>query len=1066
MNQNEDIAEKAYALVSEQLHAWGEDKDTEMYEEEDVEFDEEDEDDFDDQYSNDEEGYDYDDAMEQPGRESFDNSYASPDRSLLLRRRSSSGAYSRDGSVMSYDGSVESHESSSPFKFTVFHPLSSSNNAQKDNADLLEYHEILFAFLAQKDNLATQTQLDMANLSVTENDDDVRMDVEEQLQQGHLSIDLNYLKSLSRLCKNNVRDHSTVATSTSTSNQVHSSTRQMQLWQLIHLLRKQDGLTNASKNTNNDSFLLSTPNNPTKLKMPISSKDMYLSPPRILQKLLKTNFQFQRRYLLLRWISTFLLSNHQPIYLPPKSRDTMWPVSLHSKQFDMDPDAPLRNSSQQQDGAILPGTDEGDEIDFLKALLRLYQTNQFSKAIQLCDEVGQPWRASTFLGGLLTQYLQDDLNDTLKEQKDDDTDDLEKDDIQNNETNNDPTQKWNPHYFLWKNQCSKLAQQALTFSKESRTKEPPAVLYESALYSILSGDFGSAITNPLLRTWEDSVYIHFHALVHRMMDETLIQHCNLQRTVGKRFPFKGYSTSKKIETDLINRTLTASNMTEEIIFNSLSTSMYDDIRKESLDNLRVLTSCFIIGKNAVIDFIKDYVADVKSNSVEDSQKQTTSTVSSSNNEVLEYLPTILHLVLFLDNIMDSSDDIHEAAQVLLLEYMHTHLFPVSSLWKCVALYTSLISDENTQIVEYKNFLKSVKKKDIRKNMMERARSLLPARMDLNVVKMLLDETYVALSSDEMNQISLKDMKTRMNMIQWALFYPEHRFDAIWYANILLRQLLLEVQGSEGRYLNLAQEFLKSHFPRDSIKVVQKYYSNDEMFIEMDEEEVDLLMQDIHYVIEEHEGLCLYVNANSAYERWRLSLIQSISEIKNVVSSTSLPTYLQKGKRNKLNAAELEIAQQMKRREISRKVKTATHVVIEAAYNVEILLEKILKYPGGWLKRTDVEDENHREEMDELRKACLPRTASLWRKLCTDMGDFMESIALSSEGKSLFKDEERKDIFQCQYWYRKCMSIATVIAKEEYHIHKTFSNEELKEFLLSMRETNLKLLKVDYEADAV
>ena len=540
------------------------------------------------------------------------------------------------------------------------------------------------------------------------------------------------------------------------------------------------------------------------------------------------------------------------------------------------------------------------------------------------------------------------------------------------------------------------------------------------------------------------------------MDETLIQHCNLQRNVGKRFPFKGYTTSKKIESKVMDRTKNASTLTEESIFESIANSSYETIRKESGDTLRVLTSSFIIGKEAVIQFVQGYVEDLKH--LEEELKASSlsqSQLFSSVSEILQYLPFIVHLVIYLDDVLQSSQAIHQAAQVLILKYMQTFLQPTPSLWRCMALYTSLISDEKVQMEKYKDFLKCVKKRSTRKNMLLQASSLFPTGMDLNNIKLLLDETYVHLDLQDGGKMEEKEMKVRMDMIQWTLFFEEHRLDAIWYANIFLRQVLLQMKNDNGKLLAYAQEFLESHFPRDSIDIVHKYYNEKNILSNMDDEEAESIIQEIHNVTEEHESLCLFADANTAYEHWRLCLTQSTSEIEKAFSEKALPSYLQNDKKHKLNSTELEIANQVQKRELIKKVNAATEKVIELAYETETLLQTILEYPGGWLVRSSVTDENHQTELDELRKICLPRVVHLLRNLCVEMGDWMESISLEGENESLFKDVENKEVFSPEYWYRKALNIAKIVAQEEHQIHQTFSNEEMKLFLHSMKETGLR-----------
>lgn len=392
--------------------------------------------------------------------------------------------------------------------------------------------------------------------------------------------------------------------------------------------------------------------------------------------------------------------------------------------------------------------------------------------------------------------------------------------------------------------------------------------------------------------------------------------------------------------------------------------------------------------------------------------------------------------------------------------MEVHLYPIPSLWKCVAMYASLLTDENLQMEEYKSFLTFVTKPAMRKEMMERARFFLPANTDLSTVKLLLDEAYGPLTPDEIKHLSDDDMKKRMNLIQWTLFYPEHRFDAIWYANIFIRQLLLQQNDSEGKYISFAQEFLEKHFPRDSIQLVHEYYNTEDTIADMDDTQAEETIKDIHSVTEEHEALCFFVDANTAYGVWRMSLARSTNDIKQAFSKAALPSYLQTDKKHMLNAVELEIATKSHHRDRARKVHSATQTVIEAAYNAEQFLERILKYPGGWLVRSDIPDENHRDELKDLRKLCLPQTVFLWNNLCVEMGNWMKSIMSTDGAEHLFDENDDTEIFHAQYWYRKSLSLASIVAKDEFGIHQTFSNEEMKQFMHNMRETGLKLLKLD------
>ena len=1077
MIEEEDVATKAYALLTQHIKdISGNNID---WEENSFGGDFSYEDDFDDNGNVDEEH----ESIVRDNKES-DNSIPFKNTNIHSLQEEHDPFTKHSGSTRfeNYDLSndkLKNNETFISFKNRILNPLSDTSHSDGNNFTQLEmsneheikpsyskedkiylsYYDILFTFLERKHLLSEQMKVSKLQQSIG---DDVTMgdNDDSNLQQEDIDIDLQYLFSLSKQCHKIIQEYSPslISTSYSLKSRLARATREMQLWQLLHILRKHEGndydryeASGEEIDIGRNKFLL--PDNVSDQtyshNQSCDPSQIHLSPIEVLQTLYQSRTKFQRRILIFQWISLSLLSSNpnidrNQINLPPQSRKTMWPYSLSLKNAEMDPDAPLRNRTKTGGASVqLPGTDESDEIDFLKALLHLYQSNQINEAIQLCHDVGQPWRASTFSGGLLLPLIQKN-NRNLSNRTDD----------------NDLHQiKWNANYFLWKEQCAKLAKQTFEFAAACQTKGPPAILYESALYSILSDDLESSLQNPILRTWEEGLYNYFHSLIYRTMDETLMNHCHAQRKIGKRYPFKDYLSTEKVEKELLDRTSNASMISEETIFDSLSSSKYDAIRNESLDTIRVLTSSFIIGKKATFKSIQDYVTDVVSiDNVAGNED------FLQSQDAVQYLPCILHIVLYLDKILQSSSSaslIHETMQALLLMYLKMYLYPNVSLWKCVSLYTSLLSDEDVQIEEYKTFLKTVRKPMVRKEMMEQARSCFRSGLDLIIVKLLLDDAYSPLTLEDIEEMSTSDHKMRMGMIQWLLFYPEHRFESIWYANIMLRQLLIQVNHSDGKFLSYAQEFVDDYFPRDSIRVAKDYYNDKLILSSMEAEEAAKFMKEIDLVLEEHEALRYFVDANTAYESWRMQLIRCKNEIKETISNKNNACSTRKKQMQMLNTVESDIAIKMQIREHTRKIKYAVNIIIAAAFEAEYLFDATLKYPGGWLTHFDTIDEEHKKEIHKLREVCIPHAISLWKTICIEMGELMESIEIELECMEMNHNEEDEKNFNPQYWYRKFLSVATLVAQDEYHIHQVLSNGDMKNHLQDFRKIALKMLKAGY-----
>lgn len=1052
VGNEDDPAARAYALVSSQLASWNEnttindfgvlDDDITMME-----------DDYNDTIS---QGYDE--------RNKISEIQANNESSRSLNINNSGDNFEQSTGVMAPTTDQDfrffpsAHVASS--SSSLFSRRASSGLDSNDEI-FMNYFEILYAFYQKKRSMETSSFLSEASKSSHQGGNSIDL-------QETLFTDLSYLNSLLKLCKS-------VATESRNTEEKAQVIRQIDLWSLIILLRRQDGLIDYQSDSdkrNKSTFLLNTKNGfQSNQSVTNISNQLHSSPPEILKLLLQTNSNFQRHHLILKWVSSSL-SFKRSILLPPSRRNVMWPVWFQMGK-PVDPDAPFIHT---QDGlGILPGTDQSDEVDFMKSLLHLFQSDHISKVVQLCSDVGQPWRAATFSGGL--NHTLHDIEEALDmrapsdngDDDDDDDDFFRESRVGEKELRRKG--KWNPNYFLWKENCSKLAKHSHSLAVKSKLKDHPATLYESAFYSILSCDLDMSLSNPLMRSWEEGVHLCFYALVHRQIDELLVKHFNLQRSVGKRFPFKSYlfKDTSKSDQKLLERTSNLSSLTEEKVFNMLAESSHESIRNESVDLIRLLTSCFVIGKTCVVEFINNYASDL-------SETENNSTSS----EHFKYLPFMVHVGIFLSSILPIASDLfksmQESQQVLLLKYMQNFLYPKSHLWKCVPLYTSLLAGETEQIVEHKEFLKQVVDKSMRKEMMDRARNYFPKGMDLKVVKLLLDEIFIQplekqqqdIDSSSMYEKQTEDdaMIKKMKMIEWLLFYPEHRLDAVWYANVLLRNLLLRNKDSHGKYMSHAQYFLKFIFPKDSIDIVRELYDDDDDSLEC--EDSNSINDDMYWITEENESLCLFIDANTAYESWRVEVDKCTFDVKQALSDeppkpTDFTTVGKSNESSSMEKIEFEIATKRYYRTQAKKIQAAMERIVLAAKEASELLHSILSYPGGWLASSDQKDKRLALELEQLRMVCIPETVFLLQNIYNQMGNWMESIICRQDQDLItLLNVDKYSELQAQYWYRKSLSIVNLVAHEDDHIQGPFSSDNMKKFLGIVRNTGVKLLRTQSE----
>lgn len=265
----------------------------------------------------------------------------------------------------------------------------------------------------------------------------------------------------------------------------------------------------------------------------------------------------QRRKALMEWMQECAARNQPENIKIPKAASQMWPDShqalkhgMTGKITSLHPDAPLLMSETSEP---LFGKDSKADGELLQACLQYILAGRLDKAIDLCQQRGQPWRAAIWQGGKPF-----DMSTLCV---------------------------GNPGRLLWKSQCRKLA------AKTSGA--------ESAIYAILSNDMDAALSNPTLRSWEEGLYACVSSLVGRMEDELLHRYHAQLRKSGRIFPGSDYEQE---EMEHLLATANAAMMNESTIFDKLAASPYRELHGEALD--QKLVAAFIKGKGAVMALLR------------------------------------------------------------------------------------------------------------------------------------------------------------------------------------------------------------------------------------------------------------------------------------------------------------------------------------------------------------------------------------------------------------------------------------------------------------------------------
>lgn len=643
---------------------------------------------------------------------------------------------------------------------------------------------------------------------------------------------------------------------------------------------------------------------------------------------------------------------------------------------ELDCDAPIRER------AMLADADRDDDARLVRALFTYVRAGRLDDAAELCRRCGQPWRAATFQEGY---RLFDDGNHLRSWQESRRADDEplyllgEADGLR----------EGNERRHVWKTVAAKLV-------RDSRVS-----VFERALYAALIGDADGMLA--ACSTLHDALWALLRSFVIQRRDVDLQRKfVSLDRLVQAEAQLDDSFSQKPGNTSLRS------------VFDALEASANRNIRAEANDAYAgVLKAIVLDNERVLVETVHRAVAKTPNG-------------NSQNGKALSKhsVRFFAHLLIVMRRIMASDDEDQEdqEAEQSVDDCLSEQLPDTRSVSavappfsrtafhsKCstvlqayidqlirdgqhalVAYYAKQLPTSDDSVLCYARFLDNLADRNNQQQCLQAAErdgldvqaiaravvQLVTTRTDSAstcVPQSVAKETSSPTASefaveDDWLVANLTDAdRARIAAIDWLVFTPDQRAEAIRQANTLCRSFLLADKLS-GAIETLAR------LPADSIDTAIRQF-------QALADVLTPLSTELDCAIREHLAVRLYLEAHSAYQNWfyiyqnkpRLQDDENLNRLRHDSQSSltdarnlELATRLENDRRRKVLQAELN--------KWNESVRTRSFETVQKLYNVVL-------FAGGWMTdETADQDEpqpealERRRTLDAIRRRCLPKLA--------------------------------------------------------------------------------------------
>ncbi|KAM9705159.1 nuclear pore complex protein Nup107 [Menidia menidia] len=509
----------------------------------------------------------------------------------------------------------------------------------------------------------------------------------------------------------------------------------------------------------------------------------------------------------------------------------------------------------------------------------------------------------------------------------------------------------NPQRAIWKACCWRMAE------------EEQLNRYERAIYASLSGNI-----RPLLavcESWEDCVWAYFRVMVDSLVEKDLMS-----------------SGMAETEVETLPREYLEANWTMEKVFEDLQASESKRVLDETGEHYHIIQKFIILGDlDGLLEEFSDWL-------------------TASKPLPSHLLRFMTHLVLFFRTLglalkEELCVDVLKAYVSLLIRDQETEL---------VASYVGQLPAE-VATSQYAAFLETITQPELRPQCLELATN---AGLDVSAITRLVVETVRDRGDTEfvshtqtLDTGTTKEDQRKIDVIDWLLFDPAHRAEALKQSNAIMRMFLV-LQKHD------AAKAVFSKVPEDSMREIYCQWTGVGQTTPLPAEDEN--------AIREHLCIRAYLEAHDAFTDW-------------LSHSSTAPQKPAPAPEAKFTE---RVANEMREKEYqtaltawSSRLDHQTEDVKERIYNVLLFVD------GGWMVDNRQESEPDAErshQMRVLRSLCLPRLSFLLLSVLQNSSRHQEALRL-----------------------------ADIISSDQHRLYQVFSKEELRRFLQKLRESSLALL---------
>uniref|UniRef100_A0A3B5B013 Nuclear pore complex protein n=1 Tax=Stegastes partitus TaxID=144197 RepID=A0A3B5B013_9TELE len=516
----------------------------------------------------------------------------------------------------------------------------------------------------------------------------------------------------------------------------------------------------------------------------------------------------------------------------------------------------------------------------------------------------------------------------------------------------------NPHRGIWKACCWRMAEEVEARSRDDfRFSRASKINMFTAL--CVSGLLA------VCESWEDCVWAYFRVMVDSLVEKDLMS-----------------SGMAHQEVETLPREYLEANWTMEKVFEELQAAESKRVLEETREHYHVIQKFVILGDlDGLLEEFSDWL-------------------TASKPLPSHLLRFMTHLALFFRSLglalkEEVCVDVLKAYVSLLIRDQQTDL---------VASYVGQLPAD-VATAQYAAFLETVSQPELRPRCLQLATD---AGLDVSAITKLVvetvresDDTEFMHHSQTLETATTKEDQRKIDVIDWLLFDPSHRAEALKQSNAIMRKFLA-LQKHD------AAKAVFSKVPEDSMKEIYCQWSGVGQTPPLPAEDEN--------AIREHLCIRAYLEAHEAFTDW----------FSHSSSAPQKPAPAPEAKFTERVANEMrEKEYQASLSAWSCRLDVLTEDVKERIYNVLLFVD------GGWMvdNRQDSEqDSERRHQMASLRSLCLPRLS------------FLLLSVLQSSSR-----------------HQEALRLADIISSDQHRLYQVFSKEELRRFLQKLRDSSLALL---------